>query len=153
MLESGAEMRTGATTAARGGASRAGGRAGTAPRRSTTGHCAGLCAWLSVVCALNVDGLLEAGSQVASITILFHFFPIVAAAQHYYGITATNHHTSSPKNNMRKAITVNLSIANSNSIISRTAASKITAATATRQSATAVSSGSDRIPFSHVPIS
>ncbi|KAK3953618.1 hypothetical protein QBC32DRAFT_209650 [Pseudoneurospora amorphoporcata] len=53
---------------------------------------------------------------------------------------------------MRKAITVNPSIANSNSIISRTVAPEITAATA-RQSATAVSSGSDRIPFSHVPIS
>lgn len=61
---------------------------------------------------------------------------------------------------MRKAITVTLnSIANSNSIISRTAApEKITAATARQSTATptqaVVSSlGSDRIPFSHVPIS
>ncbi|KAL0473685.1 hypothetical protein QR685DRAFT_595373 [Neurospora intermedia] len=54
---------------------------------------------------------------------------------------------------MREAITVKLSIANSNSIISRTVVPTEITATTARQPVTAVSSGSDRIPFSHVPIS
>ena len=124
------------------------------PRRSTTGHCAGLCAWLFVVCALDVDRCwrpngnprLPPSPSSSTSSLLSPQRNITTESQ------ATKHHSAREKNNMRKAITVKLSIANSNSIISRTGAPEITAATA-RQSATAVSSGSDRIPFSHVPIS